>query len=464
MNENFQEYKHYNKQMERAILGACLIEKSAITRLYGLVEPEHFYEDANKFICERLFEMWRSGVPIDTLMVAQTINHTEWAKISPDPIAWYLTVLINNVASSAHLEAHSLILRQLFANRATLMIKMGIDVNQDGLEALMTLKSQIEGVFKFNTSDDWVGIDEVLISGLVAHMDEVKGKDVLGVRSGFPTLDKISSGFQAGQLIVIGARPSVGKSAFAGKIANEAAKQGNAVGIITLEMPNEQLGARLVSLESDIEFWRIWRNKLNEDQYAKVMRDMGNMAQLKISFSDHSGVSMSGIRAKAEKLKARNGLDMLIIDYLQLVDPDNSKGSNREREVAKMSLGFKRMAMELEIPVILLAQLNRGSETGGGDKKPRLHNLRESGAIEQDADIVIMLHRDKLEEQDLKSKGSFGPYDASLIVEKNRNGACGEIPIKFDDAKMKFFEDSFSFAPLSNHQENNDDGTEDIPF
>jgi len=452
--------------MERAILGAVLIEKTAITRLYGLLKPEHFYEDCNQFLCQRMFEMWQNGVSIDLLTVCASINHDKWAKITSDSIYWYVCELTKTVTSTAHLETHCMFIRQFYANRKVLEIKAGVDGGGDGIEALANLKTQIEDVFKINTSDDWQSIDEVLINGLISHMDNVKGKDIIGARSGFPTLDKMTYGFQAGQLIVIGARPSVGKSSFACSLALATAKQNIPVGIITLEMPNEQLGARLVSLESDIAFWRIWRNKLDDDQTNKVYNDMSGMSQLPMYLSDQSGVSISGIRAKAEKLKSRHGLGMLIIDYLQLMGTDDVKAGTREREVAKMSLACKVMAMEMKIPVILLAQLNRGSETGGGDKKPRLHNLRESGAIEQDADIVMMLHRDKLNEQELKSQGNYGPYDASLIIEKHRNGATCELPIKFDDDKMKFYEDGIVLnpMPLPNRYEPEEDDDENVTF
>lgn len=458
---NYTQYKHFDKDMERAILGACFLEKGAVGRIYGVIKPEHFYEDANKLICERIFEMWNLGFPIDIFTTAQTLNQEKWTKITSDDIATYLCRMTNAVVGTAHLETHCLMIRQLFANRRALEIKAGIDTTEDGIEALSGLKSQIEDIFRLTTTDDWQSIDEVLINQLIPHMDKVKNLEILGMKSGFSTLDKMTGGFQGGQLIVIGARPSVGKSAFAGVIANTAAKQGKSVGIITLEMPDEQLGARLVSLESDIAFWRIWRNRLSEQDSEKVFRHMSDMSQMKVYFSDQSGVSIMGIRAKAEKLKHRNGLDLLIIDYLQLIDGDGTKSGTREREVAKMSLASKRMAMELDIPIVLLAQLNRGSEMGG-EKKPRLHNLRESGAIEQDADIVVMLHRDKLEEQSLKTQGNYGPYDAALIIEKNRNGACGEIPIKFDDEKMRFFEDSIYTLSMPLSNDNSTDSNEDL--
>lgn len=435
-----QQYKHYNKDIEKSVVGSCLLDANCITRTIGLVKPEYFYDLRNEFVYKRLFEMWQGSMPIDMLTFCQNADHKKWASLCPDNLAWYIVELTKNVVSTLNIETHCLIVRELYANRKIIEIKSGAD-SDNSISALELIKDQIDDIFRVNVSDDWQSIDQVLVNKLVKHMDEVKGRDVLGAKTGFATLDKMTSGLQDGQLVVVGARPSVGKSSFAGTIANSSANQGLSVGIITLEMPNEQLGARLLSMESGVDFWRIWRNKMSDEQFEDVMMHMSRMSELKIYFSDKSAVSITNIKSKAEKLKKRNGLDLLIIDYLQLIEGDDKKGSTREREVAKMSLGCKRMAMEMKIPVILLAQLNRGSETVGGDKKPRLHNLRESGAIEQDADVVIMIHRDRVAEQEQQGQGNFGPYDASLIIEKNRNGACGEIPIKFDAEKMRFFEE-----------------------
>lgn len=450
----FEKYKHFNKEVENAVIGACLLERDATSRVLGLVKPEYFYDVRNSFFLRRIFDMWEQSMPIDMLTVCQHADHKKWKDIASDELAWYAIELTKYVTSTANLETHCLIIRELYANRKAVEIKAGAS-DENSLSSLQDIKDQINEIFRINTSDDWESMDEVLINKLIVHMEEVRGKDILGARTGFSTLDKMTAGFQNGQLIVIGARPSVGKSSFAGTIAKTSASQNLSIGIITLEMPNEQLSARLLSMESGIDFWRIWRNKLSEGQYDTVMRSMNKMTEMKIYFSDASAVSITSIKAKAEKLKKRNGLDMLIIDYLQLIDGDEKKSSTREREVAKMSLGCKRMAMEMKIPVVLLAQLNRGSETGGGDKKPRLHNLRESGAIEQDADVVIMIHRDRVAEQELQGQGNFGPYDASLIIEKNRNGACGEIPIKFDAEKMLFFEENI--YQTSNIQETKED-------
>lgn len=451
----FKQYKHYNKEIESAIIGACLIEKNCLLRTMGLIQPEYFYDKQNEFVFKRLLEMWQSSIPIDILTVAQGADYKKWKEISGMDLAYYLVTTTSMVVSTANLEYHCMVIRELYANRKVVEIKSGAELD-DSVDSLEIIKNQIEDVFRISVIDDWEAIDEVLVNKLMKHMDEVRGREILGSKTGFSTLDKMTAGFQDGQLIVIGARPSVGKSSLAGTIAHSTAKQNKVVGIVTLEMPNEQLGARLVSMDSHIEFWRIWRNKLSDLQFQQVMQSMSRMTELKIYFSDKPAVSISSIKAKAEKLKKRHGLDMLIIDYLQLIESDDKKGSTREREVAKMSLGCKRMAMEMKIPVILLAQLNRGSETGGGDKKPRLHNLRESGAIEQDADIVIMLHRDRVNEQALQKDGNFGPYDADLIIEKNRNGACGEIPIKFDAEKMLFYE-----GDLVPQQEEKEDS---IPF
>ena len=266
-------------------------------------------------------------------------------------------------------------------------------------------------------------------------------KGILGVSTSLTSLDRLNGKFRDTNLIVIGARPSVGKSAFMGRIATHAAFEGKTVGIISLEMEDKDILARSVSAESEVDFWRIDRNKFEqeEEQRNSVYKTIGKLSTLPIYFSDTAQVGMTDIRAKAERLKQRHGVDLLIIDYLQLVEPENASNRNREQEVSKISRGLKLLAMNMKIPVIILAQLNRQSaETG--DKKPQLHHLRESGSIEQDADVVMFLHRDWVSGIKVDESGDSTEYQADLLVRKWRNGGPCDIKLGFHGPTMKFTE------------------------
>jgi replicative DNA helicase len=444
---NYEKGKHYDVELEMGIIGACLLEADAVARIFGLIKPLHFYDDKNAFLIKHIFFMWDNSIQIDLLTVTITADEEEWKKISTIDMRYYATMTTNAVVSSAHIETWCFYLRQFAGRRMLLKMQMEAGAFDDPVEGALFAKKMIAEIFEVKADDDWETLEEVFTKKLVPHMDMVRGKDVIGITTGFRNVNDMIHGFQPTQLIVIGARPSIGKSAFAEAMVLAAAKDDKCVGVITLEMPNKQVAGRLLSMDSGFEFWRIWRNRLNEDQYQELTWKMSKMTKLKIYFSDQTGINISTLKAKAHKLKKKYGLDILFIDYLQLIDPDSVKGTTREREVAKMSWACKTLAMDLQIPVILLAQLNRGSEATN-DKIPRMHNLRESGAIEQDADVVMMLHRNLLLEAELKKQGDFGPYETLLLIEKNRNGSIGELKILFKPEQMLFYEDTSFMIPV----------------
>jgi replicative DNA helicase len=251
-------------------------------------------------------------------------------------------------------------------------------------------------------------------------------------------------------MVILAARPSVGKSALLGAICMYAAKQGKKVGIISLEMSNTELGARFAALETNVEYHKIFRNKMKEDRERDmVYNKLNELAHYPIKISDKTNVNVNDIRAKVAQLKSREGIDILFIDYLQLMETEEKKTYNREQEVAKMSRGLKLLAKEFEIPIIVLAQLNRESEKLT-NKKPQLHHLRESGSIEQDADTVIFLHRDFKSGILHNEHGQSTEFEADLIIAKCRNGELREIKIGFDPPKMRFFD------PYYEQMNNND--------
>jgi replicative DNA helicase len=277
---------------------------------------------------------------------------------------------------------------------------------------------------------------------LYQHQETMKQSGGLGLSTGVKEIDQENGGFHPGQMVVIGARPSVGKSALAGSIALHAALNGHKVGIISLEMSNTEIAARLAALDTNTDFSVLYRGLYRDEYQTQAVYDkIGNhTSQLPIYVTDKTNVNVIEIRSKADKLKSLHGLDLLIIDYLQLIDVPEMYNRTRENEIAKVSRYTKIMAKELNIPVVLLCQLNRESTKRTGEHRyPQLSDLRESGSIEQDADVVLFLHRDYMNGLSTNEDGSSTEFQADLVVRKWRNGKNNFIiPMDFDPPKMKF--------------------------
>lgn len=433
----FKKHIHFDKDLENAVLGACLLEKSAFSRVHGILKKEVFYSSGNKIIFDCLETMWKENFAIDIFTVTSFAARKGHETIENFDTAFFVTRLTNFVVSSSHLEYHSLILRQLFAERELLRIR---NDNQEGgvMERAKKIQDEIQTLFTIKTANDWQDMSSILFS-MYQHMAEVADKELIGVPTGFRQLDLVTGGLVKTQLIAIGARPSVGKSAFISAVALNAASLGFKVGVISLEMPGMQVGARMSSIYSGIDFWKIFRNKLNKEEGENLYMYVQKMSELPIKISDKTQVDIYDIKAKATKLITQGGLDLLIIDYLQLIEGETNRNLPREQEVSRLSRGLKLMAMEYNIPVVILCQLNRESEKAVG-KKPQLHHLRESGSIEQDCDGVIFLHRDFKSGITEKPEGGTTEFEADLIVAKWRNGETPEIKIGFDPPKMRFFD------------------------
>lgn len=435
---------HYDLDIEAAVLGACLNESGAFGRVKHILQTEDFHSEVNRIIFDVINSLFTDGRHIDMLIIKNKImsDGLNDKFPLPDNPGAYLMQLSRDVVSTAHLEEHALLLKQLHCKRELLCIQMeaGRGVGEeDPLDKAHDIQQRLNKIMSVNGIDDWKDMATVMLQ-LGKHMDKVKGLDIMGVRTGFHSLDLITSGFQETQLIIIGARPSVGKTAFVSGLAINVASAGVPLGIINLEMPAEQLGARLVSYYSDIDFWKFWRSKPgNHEEEMQMLQAMADVGNLPISISDKTNVTVSAIRTKAERQKKKFGIKLLIIDYLQLVEGEGKLTDSREREVAKMSRGLKLLAMDLKIPVVLLVQLNRDSEKTS-EKKPRMANIRESGAIEQDADLVMLLHRDWKSGILQDKEGNSTERQATIIIEKHRNGECGELQIGFEPGTMKFYE------------------------
>jgi replicative DNA helicase len=456
----FKPYVHHGKELEQAVLGICLLEKLAFGRIYGLLESDHFYTKGHQQVFSIYKEMYDNSLPIDLFTVAEYLTNKGIDKINGEDLHPYLTRLTNYVVSSAHVEYHCHLIKKMWQRRKIYEIKYSqIESDFDVRKNLSDINSQINKILGNEIRQDWYDMTELMYNLMVHQSEMASGKRTF-ITTGFKKADDLNGGFYNGQMIVIGARPSVGKSALMGQMALEMARTGKKVGIISLEMNNNEIAARLSSIETGIDFSTIFRTiandeKLHKQFYEKISSDTIN---LPIYLSDKTKVNVSEIRAKAMKLKASKGCDCIMIDYLQLIDgTTDNKNYNREQEVAKMSRGLKLMAQELDIPVIVLCQLNRNSTARSyKDRFPKLSDLRESGAIEQDADVVMFIHRDYMSGWQVDESNNSTEFIADLLAPKWRNGATFHLQLDFDPPKMKFSEQKNQFIPINIETKYND--------
>ncbi len=442
---------YYSKSFEAAVLGICLLEPTAIGRVYGTIKPETFYFEDNQKVFKHMASMYENSIPIDSLTVWERMSEAG-ETLNAGNIPWYLSDLTMHVVSSAHMEYHAEVLRKMWRKRELSKIThSGIDPNDDEKQQAYKINEKINEILSGNVAQDWYSMDELMLK-LFIHQEEVKSGKKEFVTTGFRKVDELNGGFSAGQMIVIGARPSVGKSALMNKIAIAVAKRNKHVGIISLEMNNTEIAARLASIQTETSFGIIYRNLFNDENEHKIFyeRIQNRARNLPIYVSEKTKVDVNDIKSKAIKLKHLSGISLLIVDYLQLVEAQSNKNANREQEVAKISRGLKLLAMELEIPVIVLCQLNRAvTNRKGKDRYPQLSDLRESGAIEQDADVVLMLHRDWMSgyESD-PDTGASTEFEADLLGVKWRNGSLFHLPLDFKPELMKFSEKGSNLIPV----------------
>jgi replicative DNA helicase len=448
---------HYSPDLELAVIGACLMEKSAVSRIYGVIESKHFYQEDHQKIFGALLEMHNQSIPID-LITAECFMMSKGIELHNcnqyGNYAYYLASTTNKVVSTAHLEYHSHILREMWKIRELeRLTQSGIDPTEDTAKQITELNEQLNEIRGSEFKKEWTDMSELMV-GLIKHQEEIKSGAKVFLSSGFKGIDRLNGGFWEGQFIVIGARPSMGKSALIGKMAMHMAKQGKKVGIISLEMNNNEVAARLGSLDSEFDFSVLFRNLFEDQkQHERFYTLAAQMANLPIYISDKTGVDINEIKAKAVKLKYQVGCDCLIIDYLQLVDTYRSnKNTNREQEVSKISRGLKLLGLEMNIPIIAVCQLNRDvTKRGYKDRFPRESDLRESGSLEQDADAILMLHRDfKAGFETDPNTGGTTEFEADLLGVKWRNGATFHLKLDFEPKKMKFSEQK-GFTPVQYH-------------
>ena len=422
----------YSLNMEKYVLGVCLMDPSVYDSIAGVLKPNHFYNSDNKSIYQAMADIRATNGVIEMLTVT-SICIQKYGK--PRDIIGYIMACTNNVTNVSAVMQNSYILAEMYRRRELIKLTTsGISLDDNPSIALQKIEQQIAAL-RSETSISSISMEDGIVK-LSKYQDMMRDQDMMGISTGFKSIDDATSGFVEGGLYVIAARPSVGKSAFMGRNVLGAAMSGKGVGIIQLEMSLEQTVGRLSSLYSDIPYQKIITGfKYDDSLRDKFYKVMGNMANLPVTINPSINLNIESIKSFCYSLHKKKKLDILFIDYLQLIDQKG--GKSREQDVAAISRGLKLLARDLNIPIIALSQLNRGIENRT-IKKPILADLRESGSIEQDADSVFFLHRDEAMGIEVDEKGNSTKGKAELIIAKNRNGSRMTIPLLFDGERMKF--------------------------
>jgi len=433
-------------EVEEAVLGALLLERDALTSVIDILKPESFYKEAHQKIYQSVLELFDRSEPVDLITVVNNLRSK--AELEFVGGAYYITELTTKVSSAANIEYHARIVSEQAIKRDLISIASQIhkDAYEDTTDVFELLDKTEQKLYQVSESNIRKNYSEMrsLIGQALKELAEKKDQDtgLTGVPSGFTDLDRVTSGFQKSDLLIIAARPGMGKTAFVlSAMRNAAVDFKKPVALFSLEMSAVQLVNRLISAEAELESRKIRTGKLEEYEWQQLHHKIAPLTSAPIFIDDTPGLSIRELRTKARRLKAKNDIQMIIIDYLQLMSAEgNSKNSsgNREQEISAISRALKGLAKELEVPVIALSQLSRAVESRGGDKRPQLSDLRESGAIEQDADIVMFLYRPEYYKIEQDEAGQPTKGIGEVIIAKHRNGSLETVQLKYIDKYTKF--------------------------
>lgn len=430
--------------LEEAVLGALMLEKNALTAVIEFLRPEHFYLEGHKLIYEAIIDLFKNSEPVDMrTVVAQLRKNGKLELIDGAGGAFKIAELTSKVSSAANIEYHARIVIEMAIKRNLIEIASQIhhDAYEDTTDVFELLDKTEQGIFQISDTNLRKNYDTMksLMFQAIQELQEKKNhKDGLtGIPSGFSKLDRVTSGWQKSDLVIIAARPGMGKTAFIVSALRNAAVDFNyPVAIFSLEMASLQLVNRLISAEAELEGEKIKKGNLAEFEWQQLVHKTNRLSTAPIFIDDTPALSILELRAKCRRLKAEHNIQMVVVDYLQLMKGE--VGGNREQEIASISRALKGVAKELNIPVIALSQLSRGVETRGGDKRPQLSDLRESGSIEQDADIVMFLYRPEYYKITVDEEGMPTQGLAEVIIAKHRNGSLENVKLKFIGKYTKF--------------------------
>lgn len=429
-----------NVEAEASLLGSILIDSDAIVKIADIVSENDFYEERHRHIFEALKTLYNKHSPIDVLTLSNQLKEVDL--LSEVGGSQYLTELTNFVPSAAHVQEYA----QIVAAKATRrrIIKASQDITELGFDEESSIQSLIEAAETrlFEVSSDYVKQDIVSLENILSEsferLDELhKDKGAIrGIPTGFKDMDNILAGLQRSDLIVLAARPSMGKTALSLNLAhNVAVKSSQPVLVFSLEMSKEQLVDRLLSAEAGVDAWNLRTGNLTDADFVKIGQAMGTLSEAQIYIDDSPGITVSDLRTKARREAHKRPLGLIVVDYLQLMSGGSrftGDGGNRVQEISEISRGLKGIARELNVPLIALSQLSRSVESRH-PKIPQLADLRESGSIEQDADVVMFLYREDYYDPDTERK-----HLTDVLIKKHRNGPVGAVELYFDAQKQRF--------------------------
>lgn len=438
----------HSLEAEQSILGGLMLDHGALDQIADILVAEDFYKPSHQMIYHAIRDLHTRNNPIDLVTVTNSLQSRNEIDAIGGPE--FLLTLLDRTISSANIESHAKIVKDKSLLRKLIRTSTNIiedAFNQENdVEALVDrAEAEILQVGETKATQGLVGSMEVVKASIQKIEELYKLKaDITGIPTGFAELDKMTAGLHPGELTIIAARPSMGKTAFSLNIASHMALRAKkTIGYFSVEMSKESLMMRLLASESKVSMSEIRNGRIQDSSWPKLITAAGAISEAPLYLDDTSGISPFEIRARCRRLKSQHGLDAIMIDYLQLMDL-KMKVESRERAVSEISRSLKALAKELKIPVIALAQLNRGVE-GRSDRRPMLSDLRESGSIEQDADVIMMLYRDDYYDKDDPEKQGH----AEVIIGKQRNGPTGTVKLKFDAKSNRFRDaDPESHAPI----------------
>lgn len=433
--------------LEEAVLGAMMIDKKGVDEVIDILQPDAFYKEAHQHIFEAIFQLFTDSQPIDLLTVSAQLK--KMGKLELAGGDFYLIQLTQKISSSAHIEFHSRIILQKYIQRSLIkisseIIEQSYDETTDVFDLLDQAESKLYEVTQGNIKRSSETAQSLVLQAKQRIQEISNRQGLSGIPTGFEKLDQVTSGWQPSDLIIIAARPGMGKTAFVLSMARNMAIDYNApVAVFSLEMSSVQLITRLISSETGLTSEKLRTGQLEKHEWEQLTIKVKDLEKAPLFIDDTPSLSIFDLRAKARRLSSQHGIKLIIVDYLQLMTAGNSAGKgtgNREQEISTISRNLKALAKELNVPVIALSQLSRAVETRGSSKRPLLSDLRESGAIEQDADIVSFIYRPEYYKIDQWDDEEAAPTEgqAEFIIAKHRNGSLENIRLKFIGSLGKF--------------------------
>jgi replicative DNA helicase len=430
----------HSTEAEVAVLGAMMMDREAVSKVLEILEPECFYHEAHQTIFAAMIEMFNRAVTVDLITLNNELSRS--GQLERVGGMYAIADIASRTITAANVDHHARIVMERWLKRSMIRVAGNIiadcyDDTTDALEQVDRAEQQIFEVAEKRLKRSYSGMHKLTKDALdkVFALSQGDGDGITGVPTGFTQLDSMLSGLQPSDLVILAARPSMGKTAFALTVAREAAKRNKPVGLFSLEMSAQQLVLRLISADAEIDLQSLRAGRLTPVQIQEIVKKIDGLMNTPIYIDDSAALTPVEFRAKCRRMKTQHDVQMIIVDYLQLMHAP--KAESREREISMISHTLKQVAKELNVPVVALSQLNRASESRT-DKKPMLSDLRESGSIEQDADVVMIIHRPEYYKLKECSDGTPAENIAEVIVAKQRNGPTGEVKLYYNKRLASF--------------------------